>query len=106
MACITARTTISQMHKLAQAAIALLPGGLLALSAWAGLRCRHRSEMLDRVDGRAVLRCRRCLKARTNPLAVAAKDPRPETGIERDAREERGHIAEIERDYVRMWRPR
>jgi len=94
------------VSRLAQAAIALLPGGLLALSAWALLHCHHRSEMLDRVDGRAVLRCRRCLKVRPHPLAVAAKEPRQETGIERAAREERGRIAEIERDYVQMWRPR
>jgi|SRR6185437_13175151 len=106
MACITARTTISQMHKLAQAAIALLPGGLLALSAWALLRCRHRSEMLDRVDGRAVLRCRRCLKVRPHPLAVAAKEPRQETGIERAAREERQQGAAIDRELREMWRQR
>jgi len=94
------------LHRLPAIAVALLPGGLVALSAWALLRCHHRSEMLDRVDGVAVLRCRRCMKVRPHPLAVAAKEPRQETGIERAAREERQQGAAIGRELREMWRQR
>lgn len=80
----------------AKLAVALLPGGTLALAAMALFRCRHRHEVLSQLRAEKPemgLKCATCLRTRTHPFAgepvryhrTQEARPEPMTGIEREA---------------------
>lgn len=99
-------------------ALALMPGGCVALAAMALLRCRHRHEVLSQLRAEKPemgLRCSTCLRTRPHPWGsepvryhrTQEARPEPMTGIEREAERQKQQAAAVAETIALLeWRER